>query len=45
MPEVVGAKPVTGRNLDHLFRRRTEMILHPSVSRIKLLTDNRIASP
>src|SRR5208282_2722773 len=36
MPEVVEAKPVTVRNVDHLFRCRPEMILHQHVRDTRL---------
>ena len=36
MPEIVEAKPVTVRNLDHLFRRWPQMILDQHVRRTRL---------
>ncbi len=44
MPEFVEAKPVTAWNLDHLFRRRTEMILHQHVGHTRLLALEPVGS-
>ena len=37
MSEIVEAKLVTARNLDHLIRRRTEVILRQNVRHRRLL--------
>jgi hypothetical protein len=44
MSEIVEAKPVTVRNLDHLFRCWPEMILHKHVRYARLLALEPVGS-